>query len=123
MPTSAVTDAEVLAAFELGADAGRSAASWVIDGNTSADHVARVVAMLEAGDPEADEYLPATPNLSGEWADDPTPLSLARDITGEDDPAPDAIDALADAFERGVAETFVPECERILRAALPEGQS
>lgn len=104
-------------AFNAGRDAALSAASWVIDGNTKREHIARVVELLDDGD-DIYPYLPAAPTLSGEWADDPTPLSLAREITGDDDPGADVIDALADAFDRGVADHFVQECERILRAAL-----
>jgi hypothetical protein len=47
-------------------------------------------------------------------------MTLAREVTGDDDPAPTTVDALADAFEEGVSATFEAECERILRAALPE---
>ena len=37
---------------------------------------------MDDGDPMADDRLPAYPTLSGEWADDPTPLSLALTIHG-----------------------------------------
>lgn len=100
----------------LGIQHALAAAGWAVDGDTTAYHARRMLAMLEEGDPEAYDYLPREPNLSGEYADDPTPLSLARDITGEDDPDPDTIDALADAYEDGVAEAFSPACESALRA-------
>jgi len=104
-------------AYELGAEHARIAASWV-DGNTSHDAIVRVVAMLDAGDPEAYDYLPREPNLSGEWADDLTPLRLVTEIAGDEiDPDP-IIDAVCEAYERGVSDTFEPECERILRAAV-----
>lgn len=41
------------------------------------------------------------PNLSGEWADSPTPLSVAREVTERTDPPEWAVDAIADAWERG----------------------
>ena len=104
-------------AYAEGKAAALAAASWVIDGNTKREHIARVVELLDDGD-DIYPYLPAAPTLSGEWADDPTPLSLAREITGEEDPDPDTIEALADAFDRAVVDHFVQECERILRAAL-----
>jgi hypothetical protein len=101
----------------------------VADGNTSAEHIVRVLAMLDDGDPQAEEYLPAMPNLSGEWADAPTPASLYEEIVGASfhDAMNDAglasetlvglvADAIADAWEAGVSSTFEPECERILRA-------
>jgi hypothetical protein len=101
-------------AFRLGVQAAESAASWTVNGNTSSDHVVRVLAMLKDGDPVADEYLPARPNLSGEWADAPTPYTLARDITGQDSIADDweTVDAIADAWEAGVSETFQPAMTR-----------
>jgi hypothetical protein len=108
-------------AYELGVEHARNVASWIIDGNTPHEYVVRVVAMLDAGDPAIDDHLPRRPNLSGEYADDLTPGMLAAEITDldSDDPHFDELaDTLADAYERGVSETFETECERILRAAL-----
>ncbi len=113
------TDELTADAYQCGADAARAAASWTCDGNTDPAAAARVVAMLDAGH-DISDYLPAMPNLSGEWADDLTPLSLARDLTGEDDPDPALIAELADAFERGVDETFDGACEAELRAFVAE---
>jgi hypothetical protein len=107
-------------AYELGVEHARNAASWVIDGNTSHEAISRVVALLDEGD-DLDDYLPRRPNLSGEYADELTPGELAAEITDldSDDPHFDELaDILADAYERGVGETFEAECERILRAAL-----
>ena len=106
-------------ATEQGREAARAAASWTCDGNTDPEHAARVLDMLDDGDPQADGYLPARPNLSGEWAGDPTPLSLAREITGEQDPDADLIDALAEAFEDGVSEAFEDACAAELRRHAP----
>jgi hypothetical protein len=72
---------------------------------------------MSDGDPALDDYLPARPNLSGEWADGLTPLALAREITGDDDPAAELIDRLAEAYDDAVAETFEQACEAELRAA------
>jgi hypothetical protein len=113
-------------AYRMGADAGIAAASWVMDGNTSTEHVGRLVAMLDAGDPEVYDHLPARPDLSGEWADSPTPRSLYRDIMGNvpgESAHPEWLSErieteIADAWEAGVDSTFESECERILRAAL-----
>jgi hypothetical protein len=110
-------------AYELGVQHAKAAASWCVDGNTSAEHVARMVEMFDAGDPQLWDYLPVMPNLSGEYADDLTPRSLAASITGAgwdgyvNGVAPDT-DALADAYEAGVSDTFESECERIIREAL-----
>lgn len=112
-------DARQQAAYQLGADAAHAAASWAIDGNTSPEHIARMVAMFDAGDPALWDYLPARPDLSGEWADSETPASLYASVTGLDasDADPEDISYLADAWEAGVSEAFGTECERIIRAA------
>ena len=111
-------------AFRLGQEAAREAAAWTVDGNTSAEHAAHVLAMLDAGDPWADDYLPTQPDLSGEWADRPTPRSLFEDVTAlhahaEATWQPDAyqmvLEALCAAWERGVSETFEAACETELR--------
>jgi hypothetical protein len=119
-------------ATHMGREAGVNAASWVVDGNTSAEHIARMVRWLDDGDSRAYDYLPQCPNLSGEWADDLSPISLYETVTGlshgEEEEAAglgyetlvgSVVDAIANAWEEGVAETFQTECERILRAALP----
>lgn len=118
------------AARDLGIEHARNAASWVVDGNTPQDAIRRVVKLLDAGD-DLSDYVPREPNLSGEYADDLTPIRLYEQVTGEShNAAEDAaglgyetlvgsvVDALADAYEAGVSETFQVECERILRAAL-----
>jgi hypothetical protein len=120
-------------ARELGQQAARDAASWVVDGNTSSGHVARMIRWFDDGDSQADDHLPTMPSLSGEWADDATAIKLYEQITGLDHSEREeaaglgyetlvgsVVDALANAWEEAVSETFAPECERILRAALPD---
>ncbi len=114
------TDELTADAYRYGVEVACAAASWTIDGNSDRDVALRTLAMLEDGDPALEDYLPAMPNLSGEWADDPTPLSLARDLTGDDDPDPDTIDALVAAFEAGANDTFHDACEAELRAFVAE---
>lgn len=105
------------AARQLGAEAGTAAASWTCDGNSDVAECARVLAMLRDGDPQAFDYLPTTPNLSGEFADDPTPASIMADVVGtgannySDDDLGELMDALATAWEDGVSETFGSACE------------
>lgn len=115
---------DICAAYALGRDDAQSAASWVADGNTDPGHIRRVLTMLEDGDPAADAYLPAWPDLSGEWADARTPQSLFSEVTGLAAEAGDAdgevVDSLADAYTRGVDETFLDACETALRKWLPE---
>jgi hypothetical protein len=130
MPDHTFTTDHEREAYELGRDAAIAAASWVVDGNTSQEHIRRMVAWLDDGDPRADEFLPAMPDLSGEWADAPTPRSLFEDITGFDAHAEasfnyDAyyavLEPICAAWEAGVDDTFMAECERILRDALDNG--
>lgn len=119
------------AARELGCEHARNAASWVTDGNESDDSRRHKLYLIESGDGEdLDEWLPARPNLSGEWADNPTPRSLFEDLTGLDAHAEatwnaDAynalVDELSDAYESGVDETFSEACETELRKWLGDG--
>jgi hypothetical protein len=109
---------EQQAAYDLGVEHATNAASWVIDGNTDHDHIVKLAKMMDDGDPAIDDYLPAQPNLSGEWADSPTPMSLYRDIVDGDGDDTDVIDSLAEAYEAGVDDTFTYECERIVKLAL-----
>lgn len=118
-------------AYALGVGAAKAQASWLVDGNTKREAIPAVLAMFDAGDPAVDDYLPATPNLSGEWADDLTPVGLYERVTGESHSQAEAqaglayetlvgsvLDAIADAWEQGVSDTFLPECERVLREAI-----
>ena len=127
MNTENITDGQLAAwcgeAYNLGRDAGIAAASWCADGNSDRDERARVLAMMRDGDPQAFDFLPREPNLSGEWADDPTPTSVACEVTGWDDPLGMVerfghafTDDLADAWERGASDAFFLECERLLIA-------
>lgn len=116
-------------AYALGVEHAKNAASWVIDGNTKREAIPAVLALMDDGDPRADDYLPARPNLSGEWVDDLTPRSLYERIVGELPAEGDegldfetlhgsTLDRIADAYEAGVLDTFEVECERILRDAI-----
>lgn len=102
----------------MGVEAAKNAASWMTDGTSDPEHLRRVLNMLDEGDPQADDYLPRRPNLSGEFADDPTPQSIAEEITGVDGLSDEVIDALSSAFETGVDETFTQACEAELHKAL-----
>jgi hypothetical protein len=103
----------------LGVEHAQDAASWAFDGNSDRAERARVLDMMRDGDPAAWDYLPAQPNLSGEWADSLTPRSLAAEVIGpaweemEDDEG-SLVTALADAYEDGVSEVFGPACEAAL---------
>jgi hypothetical protein len=107
---------DVLArATELGTDAGRAAASWVFDGNTSRETYARVLAGIDDGDPAVmDAY--REPSLSGEFADDYSEAGLAWDLGIE--PYTEASDAACRAWEEAASAEFWAEIERAARAAL-----
>lgn len=107
------------AAYAAGQEAGRAAASWAADGNTSDEHRLRVLAMLDAGDPAADDYLPRWPVLAEDPRDGDTAATLTAH-TGGDPTCQEATTAAADAWERGVSDTFYAACEQTLRAGLSE---
>lgn len=96
-----------------GRQAGLAAASWVFDGNTSKRTFERIANGIADGDPEVLDSLRG-PNLSGEYADDPTPRSLAADYDlAEDDPRAEwLIDDLATAWEDAASLAFWHEVER-----------
>jgi len=110
----------------LGEDAGRAAGSWAADGNTDKESAAKVLWMMRGGDPAAVDYLPRHPDLSGEDADGPTPRSVLEDVAdeswtdiellAEDEQIGEWMDAVSDAWEEGVSETFELSCERELIA-------
>lgn len=108
------------AATERGKEAAETAATWASSGNHDRAERTRVLAMLRAGDPQAYDYLPAKPDLSGEFADDLTPLRLFEFVVGRsvseeglDFESGDGalLDAIADAWEDAVSEAFGPACE------------
>jgi hypothetical protein len=107
-------------AYEAGAEAGRAAGSWAADGNTDAETARKVLALIEDGDPAAWDYLPRQPDLSGEFADGPTPQSVYEDATGLDasEASAERIAAVAEAWEQGVGEAFEDACVAELRAVL-----
>lgn len=120
---------DLCAAYALGRDDAKAAASWAADGNTDPAHARRVLAMLEDGDPAAYDHLPAVPDLSGQWADARTPGSLFEEVTGLDAHAESTwrhdvftgyVDQLCDAYEQGVSDTFEDACRAELAAHLPE---
>src|SRR5918996_2580379 len=85
----------------LGHDAALSAATWLEMSETDATSI------LEDIDPAVlDQYAP--PNLSGEWAGDPTRDSLTFEVTGLsfDFDRDRYADAIAEAWEEGVSEAW-----------------
>lgn len=90
-------------AREDGRSAGHAAGTWVIC-NIDEREARETLAAIDDGDPAAmDRLAPHSGWLSGEWADDPTPATLAREADCDD---PDCIVAMCDAFEFAAEEAY-----------------
>jgi hypothetical protein len=104
-------------AAKRGAEAGTAAGTWAIDGNTSAETVARILQGIEDGDPEVLDMQPAP--LSGEWAGESIE-ELLGDLLPDNEVQPamhdDRYDALLDAYEGAFGEAYWAEVERSARA-------
>lgn len=110
----------------LGRQAAENAASWI--GPVECRAARELLGRIADGDPRADEYLPARPDLSGEWADERTPLSLAREVIGDERLGvtrlrDELVDALAEAFEEGVGEAFEDACVAEIRKWAEGGEA
>jgi hypothetical protein len=100
-------------AEELGAEAGREAAGWVVDGNTSTETLATLARGIADGDPMVlDGLVPPRLWAAGDaYAYDRE--DLARDLDVDE-----VTDAEANAWEAAADEAFQLEVERIVRSAL-----
>ena len=99
------------AAF-LGREAGKCAASWAFDGNTSEETYQIVKKGLDDGDPAIIDRF-RSPDLSGEFSGDPTPDMLAEEL---DIPYGDAaLDDACIAWMDAASEAFWAEIERVVR--------
>jgi hypothetical protein len=98
------------AAKRDGKAAGLARASWCFDGNTTDETYRAFLKGFLDGDPAVmDQFNP--PNLSGEYADDPTPHTLAEDYgTSAED-----LDGVCQAWEDAASEAFWGELERVAR--------
>ena len=107
----------IRAARKAGASAGKNAASWTQhDSNADAAWYESTLRGLNDGDPEVLDAF-NVPNLSGEWANDPTPQTLADDygIDADNDPDGWRLDAVCQAWEDAALLAFWSELERICR--------
>lgn len=91
-------------AYELGRTAAQNSATWVLDGNSPAGLADEWLARIAEGEDVSDVVGRDRPTLSGEWAGDPTPYSLACDIAGQ--ATSEEQDELAEAWEAGVGEAW-----------------
>ena len=98
-------------AIAEGKSAGKVMAGWAFDGNTDLANYARILKGIQDGDPVVLGNL-TTPNLFGEWADDPT-QTLADDLGIETDD--DRLDDLCTLWEDAAHRAFWAEIERTCR--------
>ena len=116
MPTIEATPepSHVAEARYLGHDAALAAATWVEMNEADARSV------LDDVDPEVmDRYAP--PNLSGQWADDPTPATLHHEIVGrhitsdrDSNVAEEIADAWCEAVDAAWADALQAHALRVL---------
>ena len=85
-----------------GRTAGHALATWAEIGESNAQ------ALRDAIDSCSDS-LPR-PNLSGEWAGDPTPATVAHDLGIE--PDDNRLDALCDAWQESADRAYQREIDR-----------
>jgi len=108
---------EILAAARRdGKAAGKAKASWAFDGNTKTETYKRFLAGYEDCDPQVlDSYCP--PDLSGQWADDPTERSLAEDydIDERRDPDGSLISEVGDVWLEAAHRAYYDELVRVAR--------
>lgn len=93
-------------AKQEGARAGKAAASYA---EISDD----LIDMWDDGDPAMDDYLPARPNLSGEWAGES--MNEILDISDDDDVDDDDVDEIAEIWEDAANEAYDKEILRMMR--------
>ena len=107
-----------------GKRAGVNAAGWALDfGRMSLaqerETAGRVLRGIDNCDPAILDSF-NVPNLSGAYADDPTPRSLAEDYgVADDDPRAEwLIDELSTVWENAASESFWREIARSCRESL-----
>ncbi len=100
-----------------GTQAGKAAASWVFDGNTTTETYRQFLVMHEDGDPMIENFGPGAGWLSGEWADSETPASLMDDLRIGNTIDHDAV---CEAYETAADEAYWAELERVARLQVGE---
>lgn len=91
---------------------GTAAGSWYFDGNSPPEMYERVCQGLIDGDPEILDSIPY-PDLSGEWADAPTPKSVKEDIGATDEEWEVLEDELIDFWLLTASDAAIHEVERV----------
>jgi hypothetical protein len=94
-----------------GKRAGEAAASWFDPGDRR--NARRLLEMLDDGDPRLDEYLPRSPDLSGEYAGE----SMNEILDIDDDDDDDDVDEIAQIWEDAASTAFMRSIEKQIRSA------
>lgn len=112
---------EVTAAYELGNEHGRAAATWLLDGNSTRRQAEALLRGLLEGDPMVIDTLPSQP-LSGEWAGAATARDILAEL-GEEDTDPDVQWDILREYEDGYSDGVQQGAEKEARQFLgvPEG--
>jgi len=104
-------------ARRAGREAGHAAGTWVFDGNTPRETYEAFRKGIDAGDPVTLDSL-RTPNLSGEFAGDPTPHSVLTDCGLDLYVAEYVFDDVITTWETAADEAFWNEVGRAISAQL-----
>jgi hypothetical protein len=111
------------AARREGREAGINAAGWIFDGHNTwtREGLERILQGLNDGDPKILDSIP-WPNLSGEWADAPTPQTMVSECGLEDDdPRSDwLIDEMCSVWETAASDACEREIVRLCRFHLAD---
>lgn len=109
-------------AAKLGREAGENAAAWweqdAIGGRATSgerDRAELTLKGIEDGDPAVMDSLPF-PNLSGQWADDPTPQTLMAELDCEVEPEEEP--EICEAWEVAASDAVLDSVERMCRELL-----
>lgn len=102
---------------ERGAKAGKSAAGWVFDGNTTDNTYRRIAKMIEDGDPALYDHISEPEWLSGEWAGESI-SELLGDLLA--DVPEDEQDECLDEYSQAAGDAFWHEIERVIAFQLGE---
>jgi hypothetical protein len=125
------TDKATERAEILGARAGQNAAQWAIqdlwEGRATRGErecAESVLRQLDEGDARIYDSF-TLPDLSGEWAGDPTPHTLFEDCTGYEyfpdiDDHHETLDELCTTWEQAVSDAFFSTLEESARKLLSE---
>jgi hypothetical protein len=101
---------------------GKAAASWVVDGSTSAVSARGLVKGIEDGDPAVLDSI-REPSLSGEFADDYSEDELMADARWVPNDGTDLRDELATQYNNEVSTAFWHEVDRLARNQIPEPEA